>query len=181
VKVIIHLEDKSGVIYNRTFELRKDVVSILLILKCGNKKYVGVLVLQSREATGYTEFCEIPAGIIDENEKLAGAAIREVSEETGIDISEADLIDLVKEIYGEVSHGIFLAPGTTNDNTGILLAEIEVSEEELRDIQGRVGGATNEQEDTIVRIVPFESAVLELMDAKSLTALMLYHYYLQMR
>jgi len=176
IKLHVVMQNCSGDIFSRSFVLRKDAVAILIVLECGKEQFV-ILVDQPRIPTGYSRFTEIPAGIIDSMENIVGAAIREVEEETGIIITKNDLVDIFAKIYGDKDHGIYLAPGLTNDNVRLFLVEKQITQAELSVICGRLAGAQDENEDIIVRVIPMESLAKETMDAKSLAAITLYHYY----
>ncbi|EXJ80509.1 hypothetical protein A1O1_08654 [Capronia coronata CBS 617.96] len=61
----------------------------------GGEEYV-ILTLQPRIAAGSLSFVELPAGMIDDSGSFAGAAAREIQEETGLEIAAEELIDMTQ-------------------------------------------------------------------------------------
>ncbi|RMZ91418.1 hypothetical protein DV736_g1334, partial [Chaetothyriales sp. CBS 134916] len=67
--------------------------------------------------TGSLAFVELPAGMIDDAGSFAGAAAKEIKEETGLDIKEDELIDLTK-LASESASASSDSPTTTNSSQG---------------------------------------------------------------
>ncbi|KAI9832780.1 MAG: hypothetical protein M1819_004000 [Sarea resinae] len=82
--------------------LRGGSVGLMIILqpddvalRCEDDKHV-LLTLQPRIPAGSLSFPELPAGMIDDSGTFAGAAAREIQEETGLEIPSSDLINLTE-------------------------------------------------------------------------------------
>jgi len=176
IKPYVLIRDPDGKIYPRTFLIRKDVVSCFIVLVCEGKEYV-VMITQPRAATGYSNIKSIVAGIIDDGETAEEAVIRETLEETGITITQDCVVDLVREIYGEIPHGLFLAPGTTNDNCRHFAAIKEISVSELSKLQNSLAGAAGENERILVQVLPIDEFISNTTSSNSISAFALYHHY----
>ncbi len=87
--------------------------AIVLVYHTGREEYL--MVEQYRPPVG-CRVLEMPAGLIDIGETPAEAAVREVHEETGIKISQDDLIDL-----GVIYSGV----GMTNEEVNVFAVEID--------------------------------------------------------
>lgn len=59
------------------------------------EEYV-ILTVQPRVPAGSLGFIELPAGMIDDSGSFAGAAAKEIREETGLDISDDQLVDMTR-------------------------------------------------------------------------------------
>jgi 8-oxo-dGTP pyrophosphatase MutT (NUDIX family) len=55
-----------------------------------------ILTLQPRLAAGSLNFIELPAGMLDDSGTFAGAAAKEIHEETGLEIQADELLDLTQ-------------------------------------------------------------------------------------
>lgn len=78
--------------------LRGGSVAMLMILRpkdSRDERWV-VLTEQPRVPAGSLKFVEIPAGMIDDASTFAGAAAKEILEETGFSLPASELIDLTE-------------------------------------------------------------------------------------
>jgi 8-oxo-dGTP pyrophosphatase MutT (NUDIX family) len=97
-----------------------DAVAILAVLQFPNAPPQTILVRQFRPPVGsYT--VELPAGLIDEGETPAQAAVRELHEETGL-VAEVDACSL--------SPPLVLSPGLTNENVVLVTVPVDMSRPE---------------------------------------------------
>ncbi|RMZ75822.1 hypothetical protein DV737_g5124, partial [Chaetothyriales sp. CBS 132003] len=80
-----------------------------------------VLTIQPRIPTGSLAFVELPAGMIDDAGSFAGAAAKEIKEETGMDIKEDELIDLTK--LASESASASSDPPLTSSSGGVSAAD----------------------------------------------------------
>lgn len=101
-----------------------DGIGILTILKYNDGR-PDEIVLQKQFRPPVEGVCiEMPAGLIDENESIEEAALRELKEETGY----------VGKIVGKTPT-IFNDPGFTNTNLSLVTAEVDMSLPENQDPQ----------------------------------------------
>lgn len=101
-----------------------DGIGILTILKYNDDR-PDEIVLQKQFRPPVEGVCiEMPAGLIDENESIEEAALRELREETGY----------VGKIVGKTPT-IFNDPGFTNTNLSLVTAEVDMSLPENQDPQ----------------------------------------------
>jgi ADP-sugar diphosphatase len=90
--------------------LRGGSVAMLLVLqpedaKDESEEYV-ILAMQPRIPAGSLAFVELPAGMLDDNGTITGAAVKEIKEETGLEIKEADLIDMTRLANEQADAGL---------------------------------------------------------------------------
>lgn len=99
-----------------------DAVAILAVLQQDGAPAKTILVKQFRPPVGsYT--IELPAGLIDDGETPAEAAVRELREETGL-IADVDACCL--------SSPLVLSPGLTNENVIMVTVPVDMSRSENR-------------------------------------------------
>mmetsp|Transcript_36024 Transcript_36024/g.41114 ORF Transcript_36024/g.41114 Transcript_36024/m.41114 type:complete len:260 (-) Transcript_36024:33-812(-) len=145
--------------------LRGDSVGILVVLSCNGKKYT-ILVEQARIPIGDAACLEMPAGMIDD-ENVKYAAVKEMEEECGIKLKKSDLISLTPD-------KMLPSPGGCDEAIDLYYFEKEVTVKELKKIQGRIQGKSDEGEHIRLMVVPFEEAPKKTGDSKLLSALFLY-------
>jgi 8-oxo-dGTP pyrophosphatase MutT (NUDIX family) len=99
-----------------------DAVAILAVLHEDGARPKTILVKQFRPPVGsYT--VELPAGLVDEGETAAEAAVRELHEETGL-VADVDACSL--------SSPLVLSPGLTNENVIVVTVPVDMSRSENR-------------------------------------------------
>jgi len=161
--------------------MRGGAVGILCILKVfdeGGKEYA-LVTIQPRIPAGIVDFCEIPAGMLDEEKgKFAGKAAEEMKEETGLEIQSKDLIDLTNFAYGTTVRGIYPSAGACDEFIRLFLYRQYVSSR-VRDALIHSLWGEHEGEIITVDIIPLEELWSRAPDAKALSALYLYERYLQ--
>jgi ADP-sugar diphosphatase len=167
---VIHPNGKplSGVVV-----LRGGTVGMLVILQCAEdvaEKYV-LLVEQPRVAVSEIRLGELPAGMIDDG-TFCGAAAKELEEECGLTIEESDLRDLTGA--KEHSEGILLSPGLLDESIKLYSYTKEMSRNEIQQLNGKLTGNQNENENITLRLVKIQEAGNATRDAKLLLALYLY-------
>jgi ADP-sugar diphosphatase len=151
--------------------MRGGSVAMLIILTpsdgdetSGKEEYV-ILTVQPRIAAGSLAFTEIPAGMIDDSGSFAGAAAKEIEEETGLSIEEKELIDLTaltvdssggKKDMGTESHlqkGVYPSPGGSDEFIPIMLARKKMKRSEIENLKGKLTGLRDHGEKITLRIV----------------------------
>jgi len=159
-KLYADVTDEDGRRVPGAVFLRGDAVGMLIVLTAPSGKWV-VLTVQPRFPSGQFESVEIPAGMMDDEGDFAGTAAREIKEETGISIHRDEL-----RYLGE----FFPSCGGTDEKILLYACEKKVSDEEIRDMQGRVTGAHHEHERIRLRIVPLDRLQGSTNDPKALLA-----------
>lgn len=152
--------------------MRGGAVAVLVVINCKGKKY-SVVTKQSRVPIGAFEFTEIPAGMLDADNNFSGVAAKELAEETGIVIKEEDLINLTKLAYGDKYPGMYPTAGGSDEFISLFLYNAEMSEEELKKLENRLGGV-DEHEVIHLAVYPLDELWKITSDGKTLAALLLY-------
>jgi ADP-sugar diphosphatase len=151
--------------------MRGGSVAMLIILspsdgdeKGGKEEYV-ILTVQPRIAAGSLAFTEIPAGMIDDSGSFAGAAAKEIEEETGLSIEEKELVDLTaltvdssgdEKGMGTESHlqkGVYPSPGGSDEFIPIMLARKKMKRSEIENLKGKLTGLRDHGEKITLRVV----------------------------
>lgn len=170
VKFSADIVNEAGKKVNGIIFMRGGSVGILPILRCGGKLYT-VLTVQHRPATGFYEYAEMPAGMLDGSGNFAGVAAKELDEELHLKINEKDLVDL-SALAGH-TNGYWPSPGACDETIRHFYFTKDVSAEELAEMNGKATGALGENEQITLKIVELDS-LPRIPDAK--TCLAYYQY-----
>lgn len=129
--------------------LKGEVVCVLICLVdlATKEKYL-LLVKQRRIADGGFTF-EHPAGMVDAKQTPAEIAVQEVHEETGIHISEEQLVNL------SPSKRLFPSTGTSDECMYFFFCEIEMSLEQIHSYENKKMGTEYEFERITTHVFPF--------------------------
>jgi ADP-sugar diphosphatase len=173
VKFKANVVDEKGKFIPGIVFMRGGSVGILLILVCEGKEYT-VLTVQPRIATGSFSFKEIPAGMLDGSGNFAGVAAKEIDEELGLKISEADLTSLSELAHHE--RGFFVSPGGTEETIRLFAFRQEVTKDELAAMDGKCAGVLSESEQITLQIIPLDD-IVSIPDGKTIVAYTLYKIY----
>jgi len=153
--------------------MRGGAVAVLVVLQHEGVNYT-VLVRQARVPVGKSNLPEIPAGMLDGEGNFAGVAAKELKEETGIVIKEADLVDMTQLAFGEEYPGMYPSCGGSDEFNRLLLYRTTVTAAELADMQGRLHGVASEGELIKLEVIPLADLWKKSPDAKALGALCLH-------
>lgn len=148
-----------------------------------------ILALQPRIPAGSLSFAELPAGMLDSSGTFAGAAAKEISEETGLEIDASKLLDMtmlaldmftlngMKEGEGteELHRGIYPSPGGCDESISLFLWQKRLPRKELDGWRGKLTGLRDEGEKITLTIVRLEDLwKAGARDGKTLAAWALY-------
>ncbi|CAN1333014.1 Nudix hydrolase 14, chloroplastic [Linum perenne] len=152
---------------------RGPAVTALILLDCEGKTYA-VLTEQVRVPTGKVVL-ELPAGMLDDDKgDFVGTAIREVEEETGIQLKLEDMVDLTAFLDPSTGQRVIPSPGGCDEEISIFLYRGSVSKEVITQLQGKETGLRDHGEMIKVRVVDYETLWRMTPDAKALMAIALY-------
>lgn len=129
--------------------LKGEVVCILMVLidEKSNQKHL-LLVKQRRIAEGNYTY-EHPAGMVDDVKTPVSIAIQEVSEETGITITEDQLIDL------SPGKRLFPSTGTSDECMYFYACELRMSAGQIASFDNQKMGTDYEFERITTHVFPF--------------------------
>ncbi|KAL9258458.1 Nudix hydrolase 14, chloroplastic-like protein [Drosera capensis] len=152
---------------------RGPAVAILILLESEGETYA-VLTEQVRVPTGRFVL-ELPAGMLDDDKgDFVGTAVREVEEETGIQLNVGDMIELTAFLDSSTGSRVFPSPGGCDEEISIFLYKGSVSKETIEQLQGKESGLREHGELIKVRVVPYSKLWRATADAKVLMAIALY-------
>jgi 8-oxo-dGTP pyrophosphatase MutT (NUDIX family) len=168
---------------DRVVFLRGGSVAVLMILRpkdAPHERYV-IMTEQPRVGACSTVFLEIPAGMLDGEKNVKGAAIREIQEETGLEIRKEELIDLSALALEEddktedLQSGIYMSPANLDEFIPLLLWEKELDRQRIEDLKGKLTGLRAQDEVITIRIVEYRDLWRKgARDSKTLAAWALY-------
>lgn len=158
-----------------------------------------ILTLQPRIAAGSLNFIELPAGMIDDSGTFAGAAAKEIHEETGLEIQSDELLDMTQlsiqsrgheqeqeqeqdqasqgtdEVEPHLQQAIYPSPGGSDEFIPIFLARKSMSRQQIDELKGKLKGLRDHGEKITLKIVPLNQVwKVAARDGKTLAALALY-------
>ncbi|XP_017231967.1 nudix hydrolase 14, chloroplastic isoform X2 [Daucus carota subsp. sativus] len=152
---------------------RGPAVAVLILLDSEGKTYA-VLTEQVRVPVGKL-ILELPAGMLDDdNGDVVGTAVREVEEETGIQLNLEDMVDLTAFLDPSTGCAVFPSPGGCDEEISLFLYRGNVSKETITQLQGKETGLREHGELIKVHVIPYEKLWRSTADAKALMAIALY-------
>ena len=148
-----------------------------------DEKHV-ILTLQPRIPAGSLSFAELPAGMLDDAGTFAGGAAKEIEEETGLEVTVDELIDMTElALFSAISddndehlqQGVYPSPGGCDEFVPIFLWQKRVPREQLKQWQGKLTGLRDQGEKIKLMLCPLEKVWKRGgRDAKVLAAWALY-------
>ncbi|KAJ7944835.1 Nudix hydrolase 14 chloroplastic [Quillaja saponaria] len=152
---------------------RGPAVAVLILLDSEGETYA-VLTEQVRVPVGKL-ILELPAGMLDDdNGDFVGTAVREVEEETGIQLNLKDMIDLTAFLDPSTGSRVFPSPGGCDEGISLFLYRGRVGKEIITQLQGKETGLREHGELIKVRVFPYRKLWCTTADAKALMAIALY-------
>ncbi|AWV98240.1 NUDIX domain-containing protein [Arcticibacterium luteifluviistationis] len=130
--------------------LKGEVVCVLICLidDANDEKYL-ILVKQRRIAEGGYTY-EHPAGMVDGTQTPEAISIQEVREETGIEITQEQLINLSPD------KRLFPSTGTSDESMYLFAAELRMSKAKIDSYENKEMGTDYEFERITTHIFPFK-------------------------
>ncbi|EXJ60269.1 hypothetical protein A1O7_04421 [Cladophialophora yegresii CBS 114405] len=139
--------------------LRGGSVAILMIVRPDDDPVTRFVVMtqQARVPAGSFAFCEIPAGMIDdEDDAFVGAAATEIREETGLVVRRDELVDMTELAVRDdkddhLQRAVYPSPGGCDEFVALFLCEKVMPRREIERLRGRLTGNRTEGENIQVR------------------------------
>jgi 8-oxo-dGTP pyrophosphatase MutT (NUDIX family) len=153
--------------------LRGDTVDISAILTCEGREYA-LYVVQPRIAGAQSRVVSNPSGMVDTNEQVVSAALRELNEEVELGLSFTIPWSAPTLLKGPS----FVSPGGTDERVFFYGVTAELTSSQLQALQGHVAGLQEEDERTELLLVPLEDALDHTNDVKAQTGTMLHKEHL---
>ncbi|GFF74519.1 NUDIX family hydrolase, putative [Aspergillus lentulus] len=191
VKLKAEVSNGNGETLPGTVFLRGGSVGMLMILQpddvpsSNEDEKRAILTIQPRIPAGSLAFPEIPAGMIDDSGTFAGAAAKEIEEETGLTIPQGELVDMTSLALQSISEpkdgeslqrAVYPSPGGSDEFIPLFLCQKRMPRKEIESLQGRVTGLRQHGEKITLKIVPLKDLWKEaLRDGKTLAAWALYN------
>lgn len=141
------------------------VVLVVLIDSETSEKYC-LLVKQRRIADG-SIFYEHPAGMCDADTDPIQVALKEVHEETGLEITKESLFLLTNQL-------LYSSPGLLDEGGYFFACELTKHKSEIESLQNRTTGEQNENEFITTHICKFEESFGLLKNTNGLLTNYLY-------
>jgi ADP-sugar diphosphatase len=141
-----------------------------------------ILTIQPRIAGGTLAFAEIPAGMLDGG-TFSGTAAKELDEETGLKVTESELIDMTALAIGDSAYSngemlkkaVYPSPGGCDEYIPLFLCEKRIPRAKMEEFRGKLTGLREEGEKITLKLVPLKSLWKEgARDGKTLAAWALY-------
>lgn len=143
-----------------------------------------IVTIQPRIPAGSLAFSEIPAGMLDDSGTFAGAAAKEIEEETGLSIPQNELVDMTSlalQIMHEPKDGealqraVYPSAGGSDEFIPLFLCQKRMSRHDIEGLQGRLTGLRHDGEKITLKVVSLKDLWKEgLRDGKTLAAWALY-------
>lgn len=134
-----------------------------------------LLVKLNSVPTANVMFPSLPAGMINNEGTFSGNMAREIKEETGLVISEKNLIDLTELAYGARYQGVYPSVGGTDEFIRLFVFKQKMPLKTIQDLDAKTHGLAEENEKITLEVVPLKDLWRVTSDGKALAALTLYH------
>lgn len=149
--------------------IRGHFVSIVTVLiEQETKRRYLLLVRQYRIANGEYSY-EHPAGMCDNNTDPFAVAVKEIAEETGLEVQKEQLRLLNDTL-------LYSSPGLLDEGGYLFSCEIELSASEIDSFRGKQTGAEGEREFISTFVCPIEEAMPLMSSITARLNLMMYLY-----
>lgn len=183
VKLVAEVTNSKGIKLPGIAFLRGGSVAMLMILRPSdskNERWV-VMTEQPRIPAGSLRFMEIPAGMMDDSGTFAGAAAKEIQEETGLEVKADDLVNMTELALAEagvkedLQQAMYPSPGGSDEYIAIFLWEKVLDRQEIEDMREKLTGLRKRGEMITLKLLNYEELwKVGARDAKTLAAWSLY-------
>lgn len=122
--------------------------------------------------------------MLDDSGTFAGAAAKEIEEETGLLVEEGDLINMTSlampadeesESAERLQQAVYPSPGGSDEFTPLFLCQKRMPQKEIEELQGKLTGLRDEGEKITLKVVPLKDLwKVGARDGKTLAAWALY-------
>lgn len=117
--------------------------------------------------------------MIDDSGTFSGAAAKEIQEETGLSISEDELIDMtslaLSDSEDHLQKAMYPSAGGSDEFIPIFLGQKRLEKSKIEELRGKLTGLREDGEKITLKLVPLERLWREgARDGKSLAAWALY-------
>ena len=131
--------------------LKGQVLSVLICMidEVSKEKYL--LIVKQRRICDGSITVEHPAGMVDADDKPIDVAVREVREETGLEIETYQLVSLNEKPY-------FPSSGTSDESMFLYYCELTLPIEKIMAFNNQNTGAAYESEKIVTGVLPFKTA-----------------------
>jgi len=143
--------------------LRGNAVAVLISVNVGSEEYI-IFTEQTRVPVG-RKIVEIPAGMMDDSSNFAGVAMKEISEETGLEAPHVNKLKFLGNIIPSA--------GGCDEEISLFLWETSISMEKKDKILSKIHGNSEENESIKILFIPKEavpSYLNEIGDVKGISA-----------
>jgi ADP-sugar diphosphatase len=186
LKLKAEVTNDNGEYLPGTVFLRGQSVCVLLILQpndpINDDELYAVLTVQPRIAAGSLNFVELPAGMLDDDGSFAGAAAKEIREETGLELSEDDLLNMTGLAAGApikkrevLRPAVYPSPGACDVSISLLYAQKSMDRADIEKLKGKLTGLREHGEKITLKICRLDELwSVGFRDGKTLAAIALY-------
>jgi ADP-sugar diphosphatase len=150
--------------------VKGQVVSVLVCLIDKDTKEKFLLLVKQRRICDGSLMYEQPAGMVDKDDKPLDVAVREVEEETGLQVRHEQVIPLNTE-------PLYPSSGTCDEAMYFFCCEIEMTHEEMFAYHEQTTGMQHEHEVIQTELVPIPQAMKIIGNSNGLLNIYLYLQY----
>lgn len=147
--------------------LKGEVVSVLICLIDRDTREKFLLLVRQRRICNGAMIYEHPAGMVDGTDAPLDVAVREVAEETGLEIR-------AEQVQGLNEEPLFPSSGTSDEAMYLYFVELERNREEIFRYDGQSTGSGSENEYIQTCVVPIAEAKRLVTNACGLLNIYLY-------
>ena len=147
--------------------IKGEVVTVLVCFIDKETRERHLLLVKQRRICDGSMLYEHPAGMVDKDDKPLAVAIKEVKEETGLVVTESQVIALNQAPW-------YPSTGTCDEAMYFFCCELEMTKEEMSAYHDKFMGVENENECIITEIVPLKQAMTLITNTNGLLNIFLY-------